>query len=137
MFGALDTSASALVAHRIRMEVISANIANAASIDDGEGNNVPFRRRLAILAPGADGSPAGRRRPGVHVKEIELDPSDFRLAYEPGNPLADGGGYVRYPNIDPITERINALEVARAYEANIQAAEATKNIMRSALRLLA
>ena len=42
-----------------------------------------------------------------------------------------------YPNIDSMTEQINALEVARAYEANIQAAEATKTMMQTAMRLLA
>ncbi|MEE9404160.1 MAG: flagellar basal body rod protein FlgC [Algisphaera sp.] len=137
MFGALDTSTSALIAHRTRMDVISANLANANSIDDGHGNNVPFRRRLAILSPGESGSVAGRNRSGVHVREIELDPSNFRKAYEPDHPLADDAGYVSYPNIDPMTEQINALEVARAYEANIQAAEATKTMMQAALRLLA
>ncbi len=137
MFGALDTSTSALVAHRTRMEVISANIANASSIDDGHGNNVPFRRRLAILAPGSDGTSGGRRSRGVHVREIELDDSEFRKVHAPGHPLADAAGYVNHPNIDPITEQINALEVARAYEANIQAAEATKTMMQAALRLLA
>jgi len=137
MFGALDTSTSALVAHRTRMEVISANLANVNSIDDGNGNNVPFRRRLAILTPGADGSPAGRRGQGVHVKEIELDPSAFRKVHAPDHPLADKSGYVNYPNIDSMTEQINALEVSRAYEANIQAAEATKTMMQAALRLLA
>ena len=137
MFGALDVSTSALVAQRTRMDVISANLANASSIDDGNGNNVPFRRRLAILAPGADGTPAGRRAPGVHVKEIELDPSEFRKVFAPDHPLADKGGYVKYPNIDSMTEQINALEVSRAYEANIQAAEATKTMMQTAMRLLA
>jgi len=119
------------------MEVISANLANAGSIDDGSGNNVPFRRRLAILAPGADGSPEGRRRPGVHVREIELDGSAFRKVHAPGHPLADAAGYVNHPNIDTMTEQINAMEVSRAYEANIQAAEATKTMMQAALRLLA
>ncbi|MEM9884188.1 MAG: flagellar basal body protein, partial [Planctomycetota bacterium] len=45
MFGALDTSTSGLVANRIRLETVAANVANANSIDDGDGNNVPFRRR--------------------------------------------------------------------------------------------
>jgi len=102
MFGALNTSTSALVAQRTRMEVIAANLANAGSIDDGSGKNVPFRRRLAILSPGADGSPAGRRAPGVHVKEIEFDPSEFRKVHSPGHPLADEAGYVAHPNIERV-----------------------------------
>ena len=137
MFGALDTSTSALVAHRTRMDVVSANLANAATTVDEHGNNVPFRRRLAVLAPGAGPGPAARGAPGVHVREIELDPSEFRKVFEPNNPLADAAGYVKHPNIDTMTEQINALEISRAYEANLQAAEATKTMMQAALRLLA
>ena len=51
--------------------------------------------------------------------------------------MADADGYVKTPNINPIFEQVNALEISRAYEANIQAAEATKSMMQSALRLLA
>jgi len=134
MFGALDTSTSALVANRIRMETVAANVANANSIDDGNGNNVPFRRRIAILS---QGDAATGKAEGVHVKEIMLDPAPFMKRHQPNNPLADEDGYVSYPNINPINEQVNALEIARAYEANIQAAEATKAMMQSALRLLA
>ncbi|MEM9883535.1 MAG: flagellar basal body rod protein FlgC, partial [Planctomycetota bacterium] len=133
MFGALDTSTSGLVANRIRLETVAANVANANSIDDGDGNNVPFRRRIALLAEG-DPTTNG---PGVHVAEIAHDPAPFRKKFEPNHPLADGEGYVSYPNINPIHEQVNALEIARAYEANIQAAEATKAMMQSALRLIA
>lgn len=135
MFGALDTSTSALVANRIRMETVAANVANANSIDDGSGNNVPFRRRIALLA---EGDPSSGKSQGVHVQEILLDQAPFQKKFEgKDHPLADADGYVNYPNINPIYEQVNALEIARAYEANIQAAEATKAMMQSALRLLA
>ena len=134
MFGALDTSTSALVANRQRLEVISANMANRSTIEDADGNYSPFRRRLAILA---QGDPSRGSDSGVHVKEIKLDQSPLRKSYEPGHPYADAEGYVEYPNIEPANELVNAVEVSRAYEANITAAEATKTMMRSALRLLA
>ncbi len=134
MFGALDTSTSALVANRVRMETVAANIANANSITDEHGNNVPFRRRIALLAPG---DPAAGKDKGVHVQEILLDRAPFQMKHEPNNPLADADGYVKYPNIDPIYEQVNALEISRAYEANIQAAEATKLMLQASLRLIA
>lgn len=134
MFGALDTSTSALVANRQRLEVISANMANRNTIEDADGNYSPFRRRLAILAPG---DPKSGSKSGVHVKEIMLDDAPFQKRFEPGHPFADADGYVNYPNIEPANELINAVEVSRAYEANITAAEATKTMMRSAMRLLA
>ncbi len=139
MFGALDTSTSALVANRIRMETVAANIANANSLTDESGENNPFRRRIALLAAGdpTRGRHAGGDQ-GVHVQEIVLDRAPFQLKFEgKDHPLADENGYVKSPNINPIFEQVNALEISRAYEANIQAAEATKAMMQSALRLLA
>lgn len=133
MFGILDTSVSGLVAQRTRMEIISANVANQNSVLDADGNYAPYRRRFALFAPG---DPASGSADGVHVESIELDPSEFKRKFEPDSPLADGDGYVNYPNVDPAMEMVNALEASRAYEANITAAEATKNMIQSSLRLL-
>jgi flagellar basal-body rod protein FlgC len=134
MFGSLDISTSGLVAQRTRLEVISANLANRDAIIDAKGNYAPFRRRVAIFS---QGDPSTGKNQGVHVSRIERDPSAFRKAYEPGHPNADAQGYVNYPNINSAMETINAVEAMRAYEANITAAEATKSMFSSSLRLLA
>lgn len=135
MFGSLDVSASALVAQRTRMETIAANLANMNSIYDARGNVNPYRRRIAVFAPG---DPATGSERGVHVEKILLDPAPFRKEWDPGHPAdIDGDGYVLYPNIDPTMETINAIEARRAYEANITAAQATKQMIQSNLRLLA
>ncbi|MEX0745786.1 MAG: flagellar basal body rod protein FlgC [Phycisphaeraceae bacterium] len=134
MFGALDTSTSALVAQRTRLEVISSNVANANTIYDADGNYSPFQRRIAVFAPG---DPSSGRDEGVHVRDIMFDDAPFRQEFDPNHPHADEQGYVNYPNIDPVMEQVNALEASRAYEANITAAEATKAMMQASLRLLA
>ncbi|MEX0776181.1 MAG: flagellar basal body rod protein FlgC [Phycisphaeraceae bacterium] len=134
MFGALDISTSALVAQRTRLDVISANVANRDAIYDTEGNYAPFRRRIPVFATG---DPATGNSQGVHVTRIDLDQSPFRKVYDPGDPNADTSGYVDYPNIDPAFEMINAMEASRAYEANITAAQATKQMIEASLRLLA
>jgi flagellar basal-body rod protein FlgC len=134
MFGSLDISTSGLVAQRTRLEVISANLANKDAILDAKGNYAPFRRRIAVFS---QGDPATGKNQGVHVSRIDKDPAPFRKAYEPGHPYADAQGYVSYPNVEPAIETINAMEAMRAYEANITAAEATKSMLSSSLRLLA
>ena len=134
MFGALDISTSALVAQRTRLNTISANLANRFSVEDAEGNYAPYRRRVPIFAAG---DPATGAAEGTHVKDILLDPAPLRRVYEPGHPYADADGYVKYPNVDPAIELVNALEASRAYEANITAAEATKSMLQAGLRLLA
>ncbi len=132
MYGVLDISTSGMIAQRTRVEVATINIANVDSIIDPNGKNIPFRRRMAVLAPGnANGGP------GVHVSSIDLADGAFRRKQAPGHPLADSEGYIYTPDIDLATETINAIEATRAYEANIMAAEASKSLLSAALRILA
>jgi flagellar basal-body rod protein FlgC len=134
MFGSLDISTSGLIANRVRLDTISANIAGKDVILNEKGEYEPFRRRIVTLAAG---DPSSESPLGVHVGSIELDQGKPLLKYEPESPYADPSGYVGYPNINPVVEQMNAMEAARSYEANIMAAEATKSMMSVALQLLA
>jgi flagellar basal-body rod protein FlgC len=134
MFSALDISTSGLVAQRTRMDVIAANLANKDAIYDTQGHYAPYRRRIVEFAAG-DGSTASGL--GVHVQSIQQDASPLHARYEPGNPLADAQGNVWYPNVDTTVELVNGLEAVRAYQANITAAEATKQMIQGGLQLLA
>ncbi|QQE11187.1 flagellar basal body rod protein FlgC [Planctomycetota bacterium] len=135
MFGSLDISTSALVAQRTRMETIAANLANADTIYNSKGEYEPYRRREVVFAPGDTISGAAG---GVHVQDILLDDSPLRPVFVgKEHPDADENGYIYKPNVDPAVEQINALEAGRAYEANITAAEATKSMLQTSLRLLA
>lgn len=142
MYGALDISVSGMVAQRTRLDVIAANLANADTLRDAAGNLQPFKRRLALFAPGAPDAlnPLAQER-GVHVLSIDIDSTPARLGkYDPDSPDAYKSGpykgYVAATNVNPVVEQINALEAARAYEANVVAAETTKQMASQALRLL-
>jgi flagellar basal-body rod protein FlgC len=137
VYGALDISTSGMIAQRTRLEAITANIANRDTYLDANGNNIPFKRRVAMFAPGdpASSSVIGRGL-GVHVESIEQE-DGFELRFEPGNPYADAQGYVKYPAINPTFEQLNAFQAQRSYEANVVVAEATKQMMTQALRLIA
>jgi flagellar basal-body rod protein FlgC len=134
MFDVLDIGASGLAVQRARLDTISANIANINTLTNARGENIPWRRRFAIIAPGQKDDPA---KPGVHVREIAIDKSPFRRHYDPGHVLADKDGYVNLPNVDWVVEHVNALEASRAYEANVTMMEVTKSMMNSVLRLIA
>ena len=134
MYGFLDISTSALIAQRTRMDVISANIANQTSIFNEDGEYEPYRRRTVLFG---EGDPDRGSKLGVHVAEIEIDQGPLQKKYQPGSPYADGDGYVLYPNVNSVTETMNAMEAARSYEANITAIEATKAMMNAALRIIA
>ncbi len=137
MYGTLDISTSGLIAQRTRLDAISANIANSRVILDAQGNLNPFRRREVFLAAGdpTASTPRGREL-GVQVAAIEANQDAVRWEFDPGNPYADVRGYVPYPDINPVTEQISAMEAVRAYEANITVAESTKTMMAQALRLI-
>jgi flagellar basal-body rod protein FlgC len=147
MFGSLDISTSGMIAQRVRLDTISANLANSNTLLDENGEVNPYRRREVFLAPGrvdgknvfADGDTQSM---GVRVRSIGLDERQVTpRTYDPSSPFAfkEGPfkGYVAETGVNTVMENINAVEAVRAYEANVMAAEASKQMMASALRLLA
>lgn len=138
MYGVLDISTSALVAHRTNLNVIAGNIAMKEITRDEAGRPIPYRRRVALYAPG-QGS-GSKNVPGVRITEIVEDPSPFGLRFDPDHADAiksgERKGYVRESNVDYHTEMVNGMVAARAYEANIAVIETTKSMMRSTLRLI-
>ena len=139
MFGALDTSTSALVAYRTQLDVVAGNIAMRDSVRLENGEAIPYRRRVALFAPGDPSS--GKDKPGVHVTKIAEDPTPFGLRWDPHHvhAIRDGkdAGYVRVSNVDYHTEMVNAMTAARAYEANVTVMEMAKSMAASTLRLIA
>jgi flagellar basal-body rod protein FlgC len=137
MFRTFDISTSGLQAQRTRMDVIAGNIAHAQTTVDEDGKPRPFQRRIVILATqtGTSGQEGG----GQAVRaEIEVDTqTPPRKTFAPGHPQADAQGYVSYPNVNVITEFINALEASRSYEANLTAIDITKDMAQNTFRILA
>ena len=116
MLNALDVSASALEAQRLRMEVASNNLANAQTTRATrapDGTWLPYRRRQVVFQALLEG--AG----GVKVQRVEDDPSDFHASFDPHHPDADAQGMVKLPNVDPLMEMVDLIEASRAYEAGI------------------
>jgi len=138
MFGSLDISTSALTAYRTQLDVTAGNIAmKDVTTRDASGHSVPYRRRVALFAPGSGRDGSG---PGVHVASVVEDPSPFSLRWAPHDvdAIREGKnkGYVRVSNVDYHTEMVNAMTAARAYEANVTVMEMTKRMASTALRLI-
>lgn len=121
---AMRASASGLKAQRVRMDVISSNIANANSVK--ANGREPYKRQDALLRASDN---------GVEISGIVTDNSPPRSVYEPGNPLADGEGNVLYSNVEPVIEMVNMISASRAYEANVAAFNSAKSMVRSALNI--
>jgi flagellar basal-body rod protein FlgC len=137
-------SASALTAQRLRMDVISSNIANAettrASVVDGKA--VPYRRKLVVLETAQkdsfsnilDSKMSGGSE-GVKVKSIVEDSSPLKPVYNPSHPDADADGYVYMPNVDLTKEMVDMLSASRSYEANVTMLNASKAMVTKALEI--
>lgn len=128
----IAASASGMNAQSLRMKIISENIANADSVESEDGG--PYRRKIAALESYTD------RKTGLqHArigKVVKDEVTPFREVHDPGHRLADANGIVKYPNVNTLVESTDMREAARAYEANMSAVEAAKEMMVRSLDLL-
>lgn len=142
-FDSLSVSASGLSAQRLRMDVISNNIANADTTRTASGG--PYRREMVVLqsanpsfqdtlSSAMQGSNVNQVAGGVVVSGVVGDTSPFKVVYDPSNPDAVNG-YVQMPNVDVTTEMTDMLEASRSYEANVTAFDAGKQMITDALNL--
>jgi len=138
-FGALHTSSSGLSAQRLRMNLISSNLANIHTTRTPQGG--PYKRKDAIFEakPVPESFKDVLRSRGtkgvseVKVAEIIEDPTPPILKYDPNHPNADEKGYVAMPNINLMEEMVNMITAARSYEANVAAVKASKSMALNAL----
>ncbi|AIQ24726.1 flagellar basal body rod protein FlgC [Paenibacillus sp. FSL E2-8871] len=138
-------SASALTAQRLRMDVISSNVANAettrASVVDGKA--VPYRRKLVVMEATESNKFSnilnsklnGSSSEGVKVQSIIEDTSPLKPVYNPSHPDADAEGYVYMPNVDITKEMVDMLSASRSYEANVTMLNASKAMVSKALEI--
>jgi len=134
VFSALDISASGLSVERTRMNVIANNLANANSTRTPEGG--PFRRQLVIVRGAEARDPNRIENLGADVTAVIDDPAPFPLVFNPGHPDANADGYVAMPNVNVVEEMVDMITALRAYQANITAIDASKNMVRNSLDII-
>ena len=144
-WSSLQISASGLSAQRLRLDIISNNIANAQTTRTAaggaykrqdvvfmpQGGQSPIQGAIASRIPGLQPAPNG----GVQVAQIITDQTPGQQVYDPTNPDANAQGYVTMPNVDLVTEMTNMLSATRSYEANLTVVEASKQMALKALEI--
>ncbi len=163
LFSGLNISATGLRAQRVRINVISSNIANVETTRTPDGG--PYRRQHVILEAdpeefdqflvkeqnkirGTKTEPGHIRIPqpewpiskenigsGVKILEIRKDEGPDKLVYNPDHPDADENGYLHMPNVNIVEEMVDMITATRAYEANTTAFNSTKAMLMKALDL--
>ena len=118
----IDSTSAALNAERIRMDVVSQNIANVNTTRGPDGR--PYQRQQVVFesvlkdqlqAGGGSGSEARL----VQIARVESANRPPRMSFQPGHPDADGSGMVAMPDISIHEEMIDLMSASRAYEANL------------------
>ena len=140
-FDALHVSASGLSAQRLRMNLISGNLANMNTTRTTDGG--PYRRKdpvFAAQAPAASFRQMLRNRQKEMVKEVAVidiveDSRQPIRKHDPTHPDADDDGYVALPNINVMEEMVNMISATRSYEANVTAVKAAKDMALKALEI--
>ena len=143
MFSAFDVTASGLTAQRLRMDVISENVANANTTRTEDGT--PYRRKIVtfqqkgqqqtfsqVLHNVSSSYPGS----GVKVSQIFEDTTtEMNMVYDPSHPDADENGYVTYPNVTLVQEMTDLIDASRSYEANSTAFGASKSMALKGLEI--
>jgi flagellar basal-body rod protein FlgC len=141
---ALKIGSSGLTAQRLRLDLISNNIANAQTTHTEKGG--PYQRQDVVFMPEGENSAVAQSaevhqgglsilQGGVRVAQITTDTEAGPRVYDPTHPDADANGYVNYPNVDIVVEMTNMLSATRSYEANLSSIEAIKRMALKALEI--
>jgi flagellar basal-body rod protein FlgC len=142
-FDALHISSSGLSAQRLRMNLISANLANINTTRTQEGG--PYRRKDPVFAARVPDHKTSFREmltnrrnellKEVAVVEIVEDSRPPIKKYDPMHPDADANGYVSMPNINLMEEMVNMISATRSYEASVTAIKSAKDMALKALEI--
>jgi len=148
-FDGYNVATSGMSAQRTRINVVSANIANAKTTHTIDGG--PYKKQQVVfedvlLASGKKTNPndvtatnnanSDIALRGVGVKSVLQSEAKPVLRYEPAHPDADANGYVAYPDINPVVEMVDLVEATRSYEANLASFNTHKNIDTKTLDIL-
>ena len=140
-FDSMQTSASGLTAQRLRMNLVSSNLANTETTRTEQGG--PYQKKQPVFAATSIQSAFGEvltaelsNKPSeVNVVEVINDSRKPLLKYDPLHPDADPQGFVSMPNINVMEEMVNMMTASRSYEANITAISTSKNMVQKALEI--
>jgi flagellar basal-body rod protein FlgC len=128
----LKIAGAGMEAQSARLRVISENVANSQSTGAAPGAD-PYARKTITFDSEMDRT-LGMQL--VHVKNVGVDQTPFKVELDPGNPAADDKGFVKMPNVDLLVELADMREANRSYEANLQVAKQSADLMSMTVNLL-
>lgn len=128
----IAVASSGLQVQSERLRVVAENMANANSTAATPGGN-PYTRKTISFESAMDGATGVDL---VNVKNIGVDPTPFKVEYDPGNPGADRSGFVKMPNVNILTEMTDMREANLSYESNLEVIKQGRSLYTMTVDLL-
>lgn len=139
IFDSMQINTSGLNLERLKLDVISSNIANANTTRTDDGG--PYLKKEVTFEESLKRQESyftnriQNKSFGVQSTGIVENPEDTKIVYEPSHPDANEAGYVTYPNVDMADEMIDLMNTLRTYDANVTAMNASKAMLNKALQI--
>ena len=135
LFKIFDVAGSGMAAQSLRLNTVASNIANADSVAGSP--EAAYRAKEPLFATVQRNLAAKEQdgAQGVQVLGVTESQAAVESRYEPGNPLADGDGYVYASNVNPVDELVNMISASRSYQNNVEVMNSTRQLMQKTLDL--
>jgi len=135
LFKIFDVAGSGMAAQSLRLNTVASNIANADSVAGSP--EAAYRAKEPLFATVQRNLAAKEQEgaQGVQVPGATESQAAVESRYEPGNPLADGDGYVYASNVNPVDELVNMISASRSYQNNVEVMNSTRQLMQKTLDL--
>lgn len=118
-----------------RLEIISENLSNLSTTRTAMGEAYQPVRLLSGPRAGFDRLVGADQPAGAMVYGVEEIGTPPRRVHDPEHPHADAEGYVTYPGLDYSAEMVLLLRTQRAFEANVVALTAAREMYAKALEI--
>lgn len=130
-FRIFDIAGSAMSAQSVRLSTVASNLANADAV--GSDPESVFKAHLPVFKAAPE--IAGQQTPGVRVTGVVENQAAPEKRYEPGNPLADGEGYVYAPNVNIVEQMTDMISASRSYQNSVEVMNTAKELALKTLTL--
>lgn len=129
-------SSSAMTAQTVRLNTIASNMANADS--PSASQETVYKARRPVFASVYQNSELTGHKAltGARVQVMDVVETGQAIQrYEPNHPMANGQGYVYYPDINVVEEMADMMSASRGFETNAEVLSNVKSMQQSLLRL--
>jgi flagellar basal-body rod protein FlgC len=131
----MDVLSAGMHAQRVRLDVVSTNLANAETTRTAEGGAYK-RKEVSFRAVPVDGRNFDAALKSVDVDSVAEAPIPTRQVYDPSHPDADpASGLVEMPNVNVVEEMVDLMTATRSFEANVTAFEALRQMVNKAMEI--